>query len=131
MEWGSFRTIAGRMADLSASRGSSARNWGVTRFLAPLALIAVLVAVFVVVNGSLGEEGSSTAGDVEATTGVNGGGDGVEGDGAENPKTYTVESGDVLSSIAEQFGVSVDRLERLNPDVDPQTLNAGVEIKIR
>lgn len=119
------------MADLSASRGSSARNWGVSRFLAPLALIVVLVAVFVVVNGSLGEEGSSTGSDVEATTGVNGGGDGVEGDGAENPKTYTVEPGDVLSSIAEKFGVSVDRLERLNPDVDPQTLNAGVEIKIR
>lgn len=119
------------MSDLSAPSNTS-RNWGVGRFLAPLALLAVLVAAFVVVTGSLEEDGSGTSGaEVEATTGVNGGGDGVEGDGAENPKTYVVESGDVLSQIAEQFGVSVERLIRLNPDVDPNTLNAGVEIKIR
>lgn len=125
------RTIARRMADMGASRGTTARSWGAGRFLAPLALVVVLVAVFAVVNGSLGEDGSTGATEVETTTGVNGGSDGVEGDGAENPKTYTVEPGDVLSAIAEKFGVSVERLERLNPDVDPQTLNAGVEIKIR
>ncbi len=51
--------------------------------------------------------------------------------GPENPRTYTVEEGDTLGAIAEKFNVSTKRLERLNPDIDPQTLNAGQELQIR
>lgn len=112
-----------------SSGTSSTRSWGVSRFLAPLALILVLIAVFVVASGSLGIDDAGTSGEAGATTTVESGSG--DGDGPENPKTYVVESGDVLSSIAEKFSVSVQRLERLNPDIDPQTLNAGVEIKIR
>lgn len=96
---------------------------------APLALIAALIALAVVVDGSLGIDDNSAA-EVSSTETTTGSGDG-EGDGAETPKTYIVEDGDVFSTIAEKFGVSVKRLERLNPDVDPQTLNAGTELKIR
>ena len=119
------------MADPGDTRGSSTRTWGVSRFLAPLALVAVLIAVVVIVNGSLGDEASTdvAANRTETTTSDTKASD--EKEGPENPKTYTVESGDVLSSIAETFGVSVERLQRLNPDVDPNTLNAGTEITIR
>lgn len=123
------------MAQSSSSGDPGGRagdpSWGVTRFLAPLALLVVLIAVFVVASGSLSiddEDPSAGAGSARTTTSES---DGGEGDGPENPKTYVVESGDVLSSIAEKFDVSVDRLVRLNPDIDPQTLNAGTTIKIR
>lgn len=121
------------MAQSSSSAGPGRqtpdRSWGVARFLAPLGLIVVLIAAFAVASGSLGiDDEDPSAGEGIARTSES---DGGEGDGPENPKTYVVESGDVLSSIAEKFDVSVDRLVRLNPDVDPQTLNAGTEIKIR
>lgn len=99
--------------------------------LALLALAAVVIAVVAVVNGSVandGDGGSAAGQRTETTTKDSGSGN---GDGAENPRTYVVESGDLLSTIAEKFGVSVDRLVRLNPDVDPQTLNPGTELTIR
>lgn len=98
--------------------------------LAPVALILVLIAVYVVVSGSLGIDDESGQRDQAAITETDAK-EGGEGDGAENPKTYVVEEGDVLSSIAEKFDVSTDRLLRLNPDLDPQTVNVGVVIKIR
>jgi len=47
------------------------------------------------------------------------------------PATYTVESGDTLISIAREFGVTVARIVELNPEVDPQILIAGEELKLR
>lgn len=46
-------------------------------------------------------------------------------------RVYTVKSGDVLSVIAERYGVPVARIERLNPDVDPRTLRPGVRLRLR
>lgn len=115
------------MAELNDT-GSSRRFSLAARVLAPLALILALVAVFLVVTGSISID--DDASDEPATTSSKGAHDG-QGDGAETPKTYIVEDGDSLGTIAEKFGVSVKRLERLNPDIDPQTLNAGQEINIR
>ena len=39
----------------------------------------------------------------------------------ENPKTYVVEEGDTLERRRREVHVSTKRLERLNPDIDPQT----------
>ncbi len=47
------------------------------------------------------------------------------------PATYTVESGDTLISISAEFGVPVARIVELNPEVDPQILIAGEELKLR
>jgi len=47
------------------------------------------------------------------------------------PATYTVESGDTLISISGEFGVPVARIVELNPEVDPQILIAGEELKLR
>lgn len=116
------------MAASSAPGDSSRRISWVNRLLAPLALIAVLVAIVVIVQSNTGD-GSKTEPDPSAKT--NSEGSGGDGEGAENPKTYTVEEGDTLSGVAAKFGVSVKRLERLNPDVDPQTIAAGQELTIR
>jgi LysM repeat protein len=45
-------------------------------------------------------------------------------------KTYTVESGDTLGTIAEETGLTVSELQELNPDVDSQALTVGEEIKL-
>lgn len=115
------------MADLSAPGDRSPRiSWG-PRLLAPLALVLALIAVFVVVTGSMSIDDDSP----DVATQAREGSSKEDKDGPENPKTYVVESGDLYSTIAERFGISVERLERLNPDIDPQTLQAGAELTIR
>ena len=44
---------------------------------------------------------------------------------------YTIKTGDTLGAIAEKTGVPVERLEELNPELDPQALVAGQRIKLR
>src|SRR3954471_2774204 len=106
------------MADPSAPWRSTSRTSWIPRILAPLALVVVVIAVIVIVNSSIGED--SGGGTQETTT--------VSENKGDIPKTYTVQAGDSLTSIADQFGISVKRIERLNPDVNSQTLNEGQEI---
>ena len=47
------------------------------------------------------------------------------------PKTYEVQSGDTLTSIAHRTGVSVAVILKLNPGVDPQILISGEKLKLR
>ncbi len=46
------------------------------------------------------------------------------------PFTYTVKSGDTISSIALQFGVSIDELITINPEVSPNIMSVGTTLKI-
>jgi len=47
------------------------------------------------------------------------------------PKSYVVQSGDTLTSIAHETGVPVVTILRLNPGVDPQILIAGEKLRLR
>jgi LysM repeat protein len=46
------------------------------------------------------------------------------------PFTYIVKSGDTISSIALQFGVSIDDLVAINPEVSPNVMSIGTVLKI-
>ena len=46
------------------------------------------------------------------------------------PFTYTVQQGDTISSIALEFGVSMDDLQAANPEISPNTMSIGQVIKI-
>ena len=46
-------------------------------------------------------------------------------------RIYVVKSGDTLGSISEKVGVSVEKLQQLNPNLDQFSLVAGQKIKIR
>jgi LysM repeat protein len=46
-------------------------------------------------------------------------------------KTYTVQSGDTLGSIASKTGTSVAKLEQLNPGIDPTALRIGQTIRVQ
>jgi LysM domain len=97
------------------------------RVLAPLALIACGLALFLLVSQTLtDDDGDAGAGDrqrprVERTKNE----PKVEGD------TYVVVAGDTFTGIAEKTGIPLGKLERLNPDLDPATLNAGQTINLR
>jgi LysM repeat protein len=103
------------------------------RFLAPLALVAVGIALFMVVT-SPSTEPETTAPNRATETQPAGTPDG-DGDGErrerKGPRRYTVEPGDTPSSIAEETGVPLEEILRLNPDLDPQTLSPGQRIKLR
>lgn len=47
------------------------------------------------------------------------------------PKAYVVQNGDTLTSIARKVGVSVTRIQELNPGLDPQILVSGEKLKLR
>jgi hypothetical protein len=95
------------------------------RALAATALVCGFVVLLVVIASSLG--------------GDEGNGDG-RGPGGKAPRSvsdgrlraaYVVQSGDTLTSIARKTGVSVARIEALNPGVDPQILISGEKLKLR
>jgi LysM repeat protein len=46
------------------------------------------------------------------------------------PREYVIKQGDLLESIAQRTGLSVDRIETLNPNLDPQTLVPGQRVKL-
>lgn len=46
------------------------------------------------------------------------------------PFTYSVKSGDTISSIALQFGVTIDELMAINPEVNANAMSIGITLKI-
>jgi LysM repeat protein len=46
------------------------------------------------------------------------------------PFAYTVKSGDTISSIALEFGVSIDELIAVNPEISPRAMSIGTVLKI-
>lgn len=97
------------------------------RVLAPLALVGCVVALFLLISGSLADDQESSGGDGRDRPAA------AQSQKEAQPEsdTYTVVPGDTFSGIAAKTGVRLRRLERLNPDVDTATLNAGQQIKLR
>ncbi len=99
------------------------------RYLAPLALVLVAVAVlFVVGSSGTGDDTQDKSDKASRTTGTQQRTDTAP---RRTPASYTVKTGDTLGAIAEQTGVSVERLQELNPELDPQALVSGQRIKLR
>ena len=103
------------------------------RFLAPLALVAFSIALYMVVTSSSTEPETSEP-DRATETRPAGNANGTseeERPRRRGPRRYTVKPGDTPSSIAEETGVPLEEILRLNPDLDPQTLSPGQRIKLR
>jgi LysM repeat protein len=99
------------------------------RLIAPIALVVVVLVFFAIVlsagSGGGGKEASPSAGAHKKK----------RGKGRSKPKrgasTYTVKTGDTLGTISAKTGVDVDKLQELNPQLDPQALVSGQRIKLR
>ncbi|MFL5887142.1 MAG: LysM peptidoglycan-binding domain-containing protein [Thermoleophilaceae bacterium] len=103
------------------------------RIVAPVLVVAFGVAALIVIATTSGSGGGGGSG----ATKLEQQGRGAEQKAAARRRrllakgTYTVRRNDSFSSISEKTGVPVDRLQQLNPDVDPQGLHAGEKIKLR
>jgi LysM repeat protein len=100
------------------------------RFIAPLALVAFALALFIVVSSTTGDGGGET------------GAQETRAPAEPTPKpsnqrkrkprrTYTIKAGDTPSGIAVKVDVPLDQILELNPDLDPQTLTPGTKIRLR
>ena len=101
------------------------------RFLAPLALVAVAVALVVVVNNSQDDSGGGNTPNQTSTTRPDSTPSGSSKRERKGPRRYTVKAGDTPSSIADKTGIPLEQILRLNPDLDPQTLSPGERIRLR
>jgi LysM repeat protein len=94
------------------------------RVAAILALVAVFVVVLIVIasTGGGGGSGNSKA---------QGGASSAKSHKQSHRKIYVVKPGDTFSGIAQKIGISVDKLQRLNPHIDQFTLQSGDRVKLR
>ena len=102
------------------------------RFIAPLALVAFGVALFLVLSTALKDDpGTSNSG--SPTSSQQSGKDGKKKSKKKkrSPKIYVVKTGDTPSGIAEKTDVPLTTILQLNPDLDPQVLTPGQELKLR
>ena len=111
------------------------------RILAPIALVVAALALVLVLSNSGGsgnDSGSTSANSAEKARDLGqtpkerrrarrqrGSGDKLPSD------VYVVKTGDTLGGIAQKTGVPVERLQELNPTLDPQALTSGQRIKLR
>ena len=107
------------------------RRFSPSHLLAPLALLVCAGAIAIVVlNSNVVDDGNSTESSSSTT-------ETAPSDQTTTERTrprrrrYTVKLNDSLGSIAEKTGVPVERLEELNPELDPQALVVGQKIKLR
>jgi len=103
------------------------RSW-IARILALAALAAAVVAIVVVASNTDLQSKSGNEGTHKSQAQK-------EKQPQKKPrtkaKTYTVQSGDTLTSIAHETGLTVAELQSLNPEVDPQILVAGEVLQLQ
>jgi LysM repeat protein len=97
----------------------------ILRLLAPIAVAGLAVVVFLVVASSLPDSDSDDKrrerrGDQQS-----------QQQAKSDEKFYTVEPGDTLTTISDKTGIGVEKLTELNPDLDPQALISGEQVKLR
>lgn len=102
------------------------------RFLAPIALVAVAVGVYVVVHSTLQHQGAASTGTIAITTSSGRQKHSAHG-GKRAPKFYRVKAGDTLSAISNRLGISVNQLLQLNPRLQaaPNSLSTGERLRLR
>jgi LysM repeat protein len=104
------------------------------RWLAPIALVACAFAVYTVVNATLltSDDRTGTSPPPAKSSGTSKTRTVSERSKqrARRSRTYTVKPGDTLSSIAVKTGVSLERIQALNPNLDSQALQTGQQVKL-
>ena len=97
----------------------------IARILAVLALIGAVVVLVIVVPPAL-KDNSDHSG-----TGSNPPAKQEPKPHRTKAKTYEVQPGDTLTSIAHKTGIPVSEIQAMNPEVDPQILTVGEVLKLR
>lgn len=102
----------------------------ITRWAAPVAFLAAITIGALVVRAGFQQGGNHRAKSPTTT---------VTSKTKKKPaqrhkgqhKTYTIQSGDTLASIATKSGTTVAKLMQLNPGIDPAALQVGQTIRVQ
>jgi LysM repeat protein len=108
------------------------------RILAPVALVIFALALVLIISSANGGSGGGGASSTSAEKARDLGSSNTSKTKSRKssrdklPKSvYVVQSGDTLGSISQKVGVTVTKLQELNPNLDQFSLVAGQKIKIR
>jgi LysM repeat protein len=99
------------------------------RLLAPVALAVFGILFFVVILSSGSSDSKKT--DRSSAPAAKRSTQTSRKTNPRTPSTYTVKIGDNLPAIARKTGVSSQRIQELNPELDPYGLQGGQKIKLR
>ena len=92
------------------------------RYLAPIALVAVIAGTYAVVNDGLRAK-PTRAPTVHRHTALR--------RQFRRARFYTVAPGDSLTSIARRTGLTIGALQTLNPGIDPNSLQTGQRLRLQ
>jgi LysM repeat protein len=105
------------------------------RFLAPIALVAFAFALYTVVEHARDEGGGTPSSTGTATQTASPGRAAKKAaarkEARHGKKAHRVQPGETPSSIALKYGITVQQLEKLNPQMDPQALTVGERLRLR
>jgi LysM repeat protein len=93
------------------------------RYLAPIALAAVIAGAYVIVHSGLNAKPSTAHHAVSRPS--------AAFRRYARFKSYVVQPGDNLTSIASKTGIALATLLALNPTVDPNALQTGQHLVLR
>jgi LysM repeat protein len=110
----------------STQRNQLGRRSIIARIGAVLAIAVVGVAIYLLVMSFTEDGGGEGSKNDKKNRNEQ-----AKDEKAAAPSSYTVVAGDTLSGIAIETGVPEPRIERLNPEVDSETLNAGQVLALR
>ena len=109
----------------------------VARFAAPAAFLLAVTSLVLLVRSATSEDEPATVPPPATTPAA------TTTAAAANPppaetaptttaavSTYTIEAGDTLQTIADQYGTTVEDLLALNPEIDPTALQIGQTIRV-
>jgi len=101
----------------------------ITRWAAPVAFLAAITILALVVRSGFqhGKRHTKTPTTTVTSKKKTHG----HGPAKHRVKTYTIQSGDTLGSIAAKTGTTVARLEQLNRGLDPNALPVGKTIRVQ
>jgi LysM repeat protein len=98
------------------------------RYLAPVALIAVAVAIFLIVQARTQSHRSTPPVARHSAHILPGTRHTTK---STKPLFYVIKPGDSLSTISVKTGVPIDTLTALNPGLNPAALQSGQRLRLR
>ena len=111
-----------------ARRGRREIQWG-ARLLAPAAFLAAATIAVLLIRAGLDPGSDPTATQrPPATRSVDTTQPATTRPRRRASRTYTIREGDTFETIASDRGTTVEQLQALNPDVDPNSLQVGQKI---
>jgi LysM repeat protein len=98
------------------------------RYLAPIALLAVIAVTYFIVHAGLNPKTTTTsdAPALHLTPQQQ-----TQRRRTATTRFYIVKSGDNLTAIAVRTGISVGTIESLNPGLNPDSLQTGQRLRLR